>query len=677
MALVLVPPQIAIHKESGLVVRGGTGSVYAETDPGFTTPLQAKRADGTNAPTPNSNSQGLVPEFWVDVPETAAGVYWKSGETAIWLASREGYRGPKGEKGDTGNTGATGSKGDKGDTGDTGPQGLPGTNAVPADTAVAGYINTAGTSATKTALNNAFAEVVALPAPNGTDDTAAINALLTAPSTVYRRFRGKPGAVYNITAPLVMPGNAELDMTGCTVAANSHAFKMLRNASAGSTTARDANIRVIGGRWNATGADAAEHRLFFHRVDGLVVQPEYVSSTAGKYCVLVADVTRFKVRNIEFNGNSDGVHITGPAKDGLVENLSGLTKDDMVGVGCSDYLTYDYSRGDIDGLTIRGLRPRSAAAVGGHGRGVLLFTTGDPTITNALHMRNISISDIKGEVRSSAVYLGDDTANANASQQNISISDISVQTDPGYAQVEIGAATKVRNLFIDNLRMPNNTLDGAFAVKIARSIEEVSISRVSTGIPNTGVSVTAVNVAANVERLILSGVVWRSVTSFTRIVRTTGGAVVQLLKASNITGTGNINCFRIESGSQIVRLDVEQSYYSGSGRFISHMAGNLLKAKLTNVTCDGPLFALDDAAGSLEVRGGGIEQVSNTPLYRSATQSVRSKVPTWEVDVALLARNNGDTAYNVNNTLSCGIGPVICNGTQWKSIYNPAAVYPA
>ena len=47
-------------------------------------------------------------------------------------------------------------KGDKGDTGDPGPQGLPGTNAVPADTAVAGYIQTAGTSATKTALNNAI-----------------------------------------------------------------------------------------------------------------------------------------------------------------------------------------------------------------------------------------------------------------------------------------------------------------------------------------------------------------------------------------------------------------------------------------------------------------------------------------------------------------------------------------
>ena len=108
MALVLVPPQIAIHKESGLVVRGGTGSVYAETDPVFTTPLQAKRADGTNAPSPNSGPQGLIPAFWVDIPEDHAGVFWKAGDTTIWLATREGYRGPKGEKGDIGNEGPYG-----------------------------------------------------------------------------------------------------------------------------------------------------------------------------------------------------------------------------------------------------------------------------------------------------------------------------------------------------------------------------------------------------------------------------------------------------------------------------------------------------------------------------------------------------------------------------------------
>lgn len=46
----------------------------------------------------------------------------------------------------------TNIKGPKGENGGQGPQGLPGTGAVPADTAVAAYISTTGTSSTRTAF---------------------------------------------------------------------------------------------------------------------------------------------------------------------------------------------------------------------------------------------------------------------------------------------------------------------------------------------------------------------------------------------------------------------------------------------------------------------------------------------------------------------------------------------
>lgn len=48
-------------------------------------------------------------------------------------------------------------KGPQGIKGDQGTQGLPGVNAVPADEAVAGFVSTPGTSATKTALNAVMA----------------------------------------------------------------------------------------------------------------------------------------------------------------------------------------------------------------------------------------------------------------------------------------------------------------------------------------------------------------------------------------------------------------------------------------------------------------------------------------------------------------------------------------
>lgn len=51
----------------------------------------------------------------------------------------------------------------RGPEGPEGPQGLPGTGAVPADTAVAGYIGTPGSSATKTALGAALEGQTVLP----------------------------------------------------------------------------------------------------------------------------------------------------------------------------------------------------------------------------------------------------------------------------------------------------------------------------------------------------------------------------------------------------------------------------------------------------------------------------------------------------------------------------------
>lgn len=81
--------------------------------------------------------------------------------------------------------GKQGPKGDTGATGPQGPQGLPGTNAVPSDSAVAGYINTAGTSETKTALlativDSAGVVTVDLSATDGAANAAAIRNAITA-----------------------------------------------------------------------------------------------------------------------------------------------------------------------------------------------------------------------------------------------------------------------------------------------------------------------------------------------------------------------------------------------------------------------------------------------------------------------------------------------------------------
>jgi hypothetical protein len=68
-----------------------------------------------------------------------------------------------------------------------------------------------------------------LPAPSGSDDLAAINAVLAAGGFV----RGRPDQTYLISGPLVVPSNTRLDMKRCTVqfANTSVRTNMLQNAA--------------------------------------------------------------------------------------------------------------------------------------------------------------------------------------------------------------------------------------------------------------------------------------------------------------------------------------------------------------------------------------------------------------------------------------------------------------
>lgn len=105
MPIVLVPPQVAISKQTGETIRGGTGKVYADTDYNLTSELICYTdATGGTATQPQSSSEAIIPEFWVNLPESAAGVFWVAAGVRVWLASRDTYRGRPGSDGSDGKT---------------------------------------------------------------------------------------------------------------------------------------------------------------------------------------------------------------------------------------------------------------------------------------------------------------------------------------------------------------------------------------------------------------------------------------------------------------------------------------------------------------------------------------------------------------------------------------------
>ncbi|MBQ4086581.1 MAG: hypothetical protein IJC54_08465 [Clostridia bacterium] len=217
---------------------------------------------------------------------------------------------------------------------------------------------------------------------NGThDDTAALQEMLDRRGIVTI---DRPGT-YLVSRTLVIHANTRLvlspgakllaaPMSRCALIENEHF------AGGG----RDENIEIFGGIWDgncdAMGLDAAyealhrlddpyDPKLFkgklmrFAHVDRICLEKMTVRDPVS-YGVQIADVRGFVVRDIFFDynwhfGTTDGVHINGPAYDGVIENLCGTTNDDLVSLTTYDEPHAEVSLGPIENVSIRNLSARN------------------------------------------------------------------------------------------------------------------------------------------------------------------------------------------------------------------------------------------------------------------------------------------------------------------------------
>lgn len=247
------------------------------------------------------------------------------------------------------------------------------------------------------------------------DDTSALQSMLDRRGIVTVE---KPG-VYRISRTLKIHSNTRFvlspgarllaaPMSRCALIENEH-FAL---------NGRDQNIEIIGGEWDgncdAMGLDAvyeAIHRedqpyspaifkgklIRFAHVDRIMLEKMIVRNPVS-YGIQIADAVGFVVRDVWFDynchfGTTDGVHINGPARDGVIENLGGTTNDDLVSLTTIDETHAEVTKGDIVNVDIR-----NVSAINGYS-GVRLLSAGD------FDVRCVRISGVYGEYRHNAVLI--------------------------------------------------------------------------------------------------------------------------------------------------------------------------------------------------------------------------------------------------------------------------------
>ena len=265
------------------------------------------------------------------------------------------------------------------------------------------------------------------------DDTAALQEMLDGQGIVTVDRPGtylisKTLMIHSNTRFILSPGAVLLaaPMSKCALIENEH--------FAGN--GRDENITVTGGTWDgncdAMGLDAeyeAIHRLDdpyspslfkgklirFAHLDRIKLTDMVVKNPVS-YGIQIGDVRGFVCRDLFFDcnhhfGTTDGVHINGPARDGVIENLCGTTNDDMVSL-----TTYDEPHAEVSVGPISNVYIHNITAMNGYS-GIRLLSGEN------CEMRSVHIDGLYGDYRHNGVIL----SNHNKRPGRVWFDDITIE----------------------------------------------------------------------------------------------------------------------------------------------------------------------------------------------------------------------------------------------------------
>jgi hypothetical protein len=536
-------------------------------------------------------------------------------------------------------------------------------------TAAAADVADLATAAQGAKADAANAAVVPLPAATGTDDTTAIQAILTA--NPGKRITGRPGSSYRISAPLVIASGTTLDMTGCTVTliAGSNC-RMIQNAALSGSGARDVDITIRGGYWDrgANGATTSNdsHSIVLHRADRVsVTDIRFTATGACKYSIYLCDVTQANVARCDITSTSDGVHITGPASDITVRDIAGATDDDIVSFTGRDYTSYELTAGggSISNVVVENVNQGSVGAT----NAVKLLSGAAMTLSD-VSVRNVTIGVANG-------------------------SGVSILSDPVNVSTVGGT---IRNVSIDGVRCGSTS-----AVDVAHpAVNGLSISNVAMTANTAGRAISFNQAGTTVTDVFIDKLA--VVSGYTRpMIHIGSGATVTSLKVSNVNAplaaggyvlsssgtTGHIQMQNITlSGGSLGYLDassvhpviaIDNLHITPPGGGLGYYGAVDIEVQLSNVTgvptneylVDNYSMNSTTVMKAQNIVGTATNHIhksgSNTPKTRAVGLSVRC-------DVSLLTPVAGDVATNTNAALACGVGPVISNGTLWKHLYTGA-----
>ena len=342
-------------------------------------------------------------------------------------------------------------------------------------------------------LGKILVDVRAFYEDGDTDDTNAINRAL-----LYVHNNNNGGRVYIpfklnkyiISSPIIMYSNTSLlldDSATIYLANNSNCY-MLTNANKSTLVNNivDKNVSIEGGIWDGNPLNQI-HTLNDGRwvvgfglfgVENLNIKN--LTIKAKTFAIHVSCLKKYTFKNIQINhdvgigitpSNQDGIHINGPAYNGLISNIKGSTWDDMIAVNADDGETFGgvTAFGEIVDLIIDGVECNNSLNV--------IRVLSSSSLIDRILIKNIIGTCTDSIIEVSSYGMGDGNfGSIEIDSVNVSMLDPVVQHNAGIILNNKIDSISFKNIRFDNPTVLDRTL---FSIYPDANIKQLSISGLS------------------------------------------------------------------------------------------------------------------------------------------------------------------------------------------------------
>lgn len=299
-----------------------------------------------------------------------------------------------------------------------------------------------------------------------------------------------------------------------------------------------------------------------------------------KYCFLLTHASGWDIENLSFVSESDGLHVSSPARPGVIKKLRGTTNDNLLAFGVSDYKEYLLNYPTEPGIHHCDIGAFEDIFAEECFNPVRFYGAATWYVGNAIGKKIYGVTTTSGaiSIKGDTVVVG---AASAQNARNITLEDVAVRYREGTASEVLGIDMNgdVRGITIDGFDV-TEPFSSSGCITLNKPVKDLTVSNprspgfFTAGVSRewSGASIVALTNTATIETLRLRG--------------------LKRFKTENSVATNPYLVYNVNTANSIGNLllediDVEHVSSSGSRLCLVRNNGILKKLVMEHVNASG------------------------------------------------------------------------------------------